>query len=128
MSLWLVGLGWVGMLMAQGAEQTLQLMESALRRGDAVQVARLLAPQVEIFLSGSPRIYSSMQARYVLQEFFRQNPPRTFTLLHKGRSENILYAIGSYISTEGRWDVSFFTRFHQGRYLVEQIRFEPVGE
>lgn len=124
---------WVGTLwgvlsgvFAQGADQTLLRIEEALRAGSVPQLATFLAPQVEIYIRDRSRIYSSTQARFVLQEFFQENPPRTFTLLHKGRSEDMVYAIGSYVSERGRWDVSFFTRFENGRYLIEQLRFEAV--
>lgn len=111
----------------QGADRTLSEIADALQRGDAARLSSFFSSQVEIYLGTSPRIYSSTQARYVMQEFFQNNPPRSFTLLHKGRSEELLYAIGSYVSQQGRWDVSFFTRFQRGRYVIEQLRFEAVG-
>lgn len=125
-ALWGLLLGlWALEASAQSADQTLQRIEEALREGDADRLAPFFAPQVDIFLQGSARVYSSTQARYVLQEFFQNHPPRTFTLLHKGRSEDVVYAIGSYVSTNGRWDVSLFTRFQKGKYLIEQLRLEP---
>jgi len=110
----------------QSADQALHQIEAALRQGDARALAAYFAPQVEIFLNEGPRIYSSTQGQYVMKEFFEKNPPTTFTLFHKGRSEDMLYAIGSYVSPEGKWDVSFFTRFQGGRYWIYQLRFEPV--
>ncbi|MCX7605855.1 MAG: DUF4783 domain-containing protein [Bacteroidia bacterium] len=112
----------------QGTDQTLLRIEEALREGDAVRLSAFIAPQVEIHLRSTSRVYSNLQARYVLQEFFQNNPPRTFTLLHKGRSEDMIYAIGSYVSSQGRWDVSLFTRFQNGKYLIEQLRFEVVED
>lgn len=113
-------------LLLQGVDQTFSQIEDALRRGEASRLSSYMAPQVEIFLRNTARVYSNTQARYILQEFFQENPPRTFTLLHKGRSDEMVYAIGSYVSVNGRWDVSLFTRFQGGRYLIQQIRFEPV--
>lgn len=117
---------WLSMTF-QGADRTLSEIADALQKGDAARLSSFFANQVEIYLGASPRIYSSTQARYVMEEFFQNNPPRSFTLLHKGRSEELLYAIGSYVSQNGRWDVSFFTRFQRGRYVIEQLRFEAVG-
>ncbi|MEN2993141.1 MAG: DUF4783 domain-containing protein [Bacteroidia bacterium] len=124
-----VGVLWLGCsLFLQGAERTLAAVEEGLRRGDAAQVARYFAPQVEIYIQGTARLYSDVQAHFVLREFFQRHPPRTFTLLHKGRSDQMLYGIGSYISLYGRWDVSFFTRLRNGRYQIEQLRFEAVED
>ncbi|MEN3041471.1 MAG: DUF4783 domain-containing protein [Bacteroidia bacterium] len=110
----------------QGADQTLNQIANALQQGDISRLSAFFAPQIEVYIEDSPKIYSDTQARYVIQEFFQKNPPRSFTLLHKGRSEDLLYGIGSYVSVQGRWDVSFFTRFQKGRYLIEQLRFESV--
>ncbi|MDW8417733.1 MAG: DUF4783 domain-containing protein [Bacteroidia bacterium] len=117
----------LGIYSFQGAEQTLNQIADALHRGDVAKLSSLFAPQVEVYIGVSPKIYSDTQARYVIQEFFQKNPPRSFTLLHKGRSEDMLYGIGSYVSMQGRWDVSFFTRFQKGRYLIQQLRFESVN-
>ncbi|MCS7296948.1 MAG: DUF4783 domain-containing protein [Bacteroidia bacterium] len=115
-------------LLFQRAEQVLAEVAQALQKGDAARLASFFAPQVEIYLGSVPRLYSSLQGRFVLQEFFQSHSPRSFTLLHKGRSEDLIYAIGSYVSQQGRWDVSFFMRFQGDRYLIEQLRFEPVKE
>ncbi|MCX8112132.1 MAG: DUF4783 domain-containing protein [Bacteroidia bacterium] len=114
-------------LALQSVESTLNQVAEALQKGNAALLSDFFATQVEIYLSPSPRIYSKVQAKYVMQEFFQKNPPISFTLLHKGRSEDLIYAIGSYVSQQGRWDVSFFARFHQGRYVIEQLRFESIG-
>lgn len=114
-------------LLFQGADRTLTEIADALQKGNATRLSSFFADQVELYLGSAPRIYSGMQARYVMQEFFQNNPPRSFSLLHKGRSEDLLYAIGSYVSQHGRWDVSFFTRFQKGRYVIEQLRFESVA-
>ncbi len=117
-----------GLWLFQGADRTLTQIAEALQRGDATHLSSFFADQIELYIGSSPRIYSSVQARYVMQEFFQNNPPRSFSLLHKGRSEDLLYAIGSYVSQHGRWDVSFFTRFQKGRYVIEQLRFESVDK
>lgn len=114
-------------LLLQGADYTLTQISEALQKGDAARLSSFFAPQVEIYLGTESRIYSSTQGRYVMKDFFQNNPPRSFMLLHKGRSDDLLYAIGSYVSQGGRWDVSFFTRFQKGKYVIEQIRFEPVA-
>ncbi|MCX7764621.1 MAG: DUF4783 domain-containing protein [Bacteroidia bacterium] len=110
----------------QTAEQTFNLISEALQKGDAAKLSLFFDDQLEVYTGGTPRIYSNVQAKYVMQEFFQKNPPRSFMLLHRGRSDNILYGIGSYVSYQGRWDVSFFLRFDKTRYVIEQLRFELV--
>lgn len=110
----------------QTAEQTFNLISEALQKGDAAKLSLFFDDQLEVYTGETPRIYSNVQAKYVMQEFFQKNPPRSFMLLHRGRSDNILYGIGSYVSYQGRWDVSFFLRFEKTRYVIEQLRFELV--
>ncbi len=123
------GLGAVlGLLRSQwqSAERDLLQIEQAIRRGEAAQLAIYFQDPVEIVIERKARMHARAQAQYVLRDFFQQNPPKSFTFLHKGRSENVSYAIGAYITANSRWDVSVFGRMERGRYQIEQLRFEPV--
>ncbi len=110
----------------QTAEQSLLQIEQSIRKGDVTNLTPYLQDPVEIAIGSKARMYSRLQAQYVLADFFKQNPAKGFTFMHRGRSENVLYAIGSYISSDRRWDVSVFGRVERGRYQVEQLRFEAV--
>ena len=115
-----VGLGF------QTAEQSLSQIEQGLRKGEVKLILPYLHDPVEIAISGKAKMYSRTQAEYVLKDFFKSHPPRGFTFMHRGRSENVLYAIGAYHAQSEQWDVSVFGRIERGRYQVEQLRFEAV--
>jgi len=115
-----VGLGF------QTAEQSLAQIEQGLRKGEVKLILPYLHDPVEIAISGKAKMYSRTQAEYVLKDFFKSHPPRGFTFMHRGRSENVLYAIGAYHAQSEQWDVSVFGRIERGRYQVEQLRFEAV--
>lgn len=110
----------------QGAERDLLQIEQAIRRGEPAQIAAYCQDPVEIVIERKARMHARAQAQYVLRDFFQQNPPKSFSFLHKGRSENVFYAIGAYVTASGRWDVSVFGRMTRGRYQIEQLRFEPA--
>ncbi len=111
---------------AQTAEQTLSQIEQGLRKGEVALLVPYLHDPLEIAISGKAKMYSRTQAEYVLRDFFKVHPPKGFTFMHRGRSENVLYAIGVYHAQSEQWDVSVFGRVEQGRYRVEQLRFEAV--
>jgi len=123
--------GFVGILLGVGlgfqtAEQSLSQIEQGLRKGEVKLILPYLHDPVEIAISGKAKMYSRTQAEYVLKDFFKSHPPRGFTFMHRGRSENVLYAIGAYHAQSEQWDVSVFGRIERGRYQVEQLRFEAV--
>jgi len=123
--------GLVGILLGVGlgfqtAEQSLSQIEQGLRKGEVKLILPYLHDPVEIAISGKAKMYSRTQAEYVLKDFFKSHPPRGFTFMHRGRSENVLYAIGAYHGQSEQWDVSVFGRIERGRYQVEQLRFEAV--
>jgi hypothetical protein len=123
--------GLVGILLGVGlgfqtAEQSLSQIEQGLRKGEVKLILPYLHDPVEIAISGKAKMYSRTQAEHVLKDFFKSHPPRGFTFMHRGRSENVLYAIGAYHAQSEQWDVSVFGRIERGRYQVEQLRFEAV--
>ncbi len=132
MSWWgTLGLGLFGAFLGgaaslQTAEQSLSQIEQGLRKGEVALLLPYLHDPVEISISGKAKMYSRTQAEYVLKDFFKAHPPKGFTFMHRGRSENVLYAIGAYHGQGEQWDVSVFGRLERGRYQVEQLRFEAV--
>ncbi len=113
-------------LSAQTTEQNLSQIERGLRKGEVALILPYLHDPVEIAIGGKAKMYSRIQAEYVLKDFFKSHPPKGFTFMHRGRSENVLYAIGTYHAQGEQWDVSIFGRVERGRYQVEQLRFEAV--
>ena len=115
-----------GILWAQTTEQSLSQIEQGLRKGEVALLLPYLHDPVEIAISGRAKMYSRTQAEYVLKDFFKSHPPKGFTFMHRGRSENVLYAIGTYHAQGGQWDVSIFGRVERGRYQIEQLRLEAL--
>lgn len=122
----LVGVGIGTSLWVQTADQSLAQIEQGLRKGEMELILPYLHDPVEIAIGGKAKMYSRTQASYVLKDFFKMHPPRGFTFMHRGRSENVVYAIGAYHGQGEQWDVSVFGRMERGRYQVEQLRFEAV--
>ena len=99
---------------------------NAIRSGDSRQVASFFGNSVDLTILSREDVYSKAQAELIIKDFFSKNPPKSFSLLHKGSSkENTVYAIGNLVSTNSKvFRVSFFLKNSSGRYTIQELRFE----
>lgn len=98
----------------------------AIRSGDAKQLATYFGSSVDLTVISQEDVYSKAQAELIVKDFFSRNPPKSFTLLHKGSSrEGTVYGIGNLQSTNGKsFRTSFFLKMSSGRYMIQELRFE----
>jgi hypothetical protein len=99
---------------------------SAVRSGDAHQVASFFDAKVDLALSSQEDVYSKAQAELLIKDFFTKNQPKTFTLVHKGSSkEGTLFAVGTLACANGKtFRVSFVMKTLKGRNTIQELRFE----
>jgi uncharacterized lipoprotein YajG len=109
---------------AQHAEDYFRKIEAAFKANNASALEPLMNQTVEISLLGNDQTYAQKQAVFVLKEFFTQHPVKSFSFLHKGLNNNNHYAVGSYVSTNGAYDVNVYVKKHNQEFKIEQIRFE----
>ena len=101
-------------------------VSNAIRSGDAKQLASYFGSSVDLTVVNQEDVYSKAQAELIVKDFFSKNPPKNFTLLHKGSSkEGTVYGIGKLQTSNGKvFRTSFFLKMSSGRYLVQELRFE----
>ncbi|MGQ9864502.1 MAG: DUF4783 domain-containing protein [Bacteroidia bacterium] len=109
---------------AQKTEDFLQKVEDAIRKGDAQALAQYFLPNVELILPSTQKDYQKTQAYYVMKEFFQKHPPRGFQIIHRGRSDGMIYAVGTYITYTEKMDVNIFIRPQEKGLRIERLRFE----
>ena len=99
---------------------------SAIRAGDSKQLASYFGNSIDLTIMNRGDTYSKTQAELIVRDFFAKNPPKSFTIIHKGTSkEETLYAIGNLTTTKGAvFRTSFFARQSGGKYLIQELRFE----
>lgn len=108
------------------AQPNLQRLASELKAGDMASIGEQLDAQVELFLGGTDGHFAKADAKQKLQQFFQQNRPISFSVIHKGasRGANAHYCIGK-LQTQGQtFRVSIFFREVNGRYLIQEMRAE----
>lgn len=99
---------------------------TAIRSGDAKQIARFFNNNVDLTIFNQEEVYSKAQAEMVLKDFFSKNAPKSFTIIHKGVSkEGARYAIGTFTTTQGQnIRTYFFVKESGGTASIQELRSE----
>lgn len=100
-------------------------LASAIRTGNAKEVARYFNTSVELNIQDSEGVYSKSQAEMILRDFFSKHAPQKFTVVHRGSSSGgSRYAIGNYTTADGTYRTSIFVKEVNGQMLIHEIKFE----
>lgn len=99
---------------------------NSIRTGDAKQLATFFGNSIDLTIMEKENVYSKAQAEFILKDFFGKNPPKSFTILHKGSSpEGTQYAIGNLITSSGKtFRISFFIKNNNGKFVLQELRIE----
>lgn len=99
-------------------------VKEAIKTGSSKEIAKFLNQNVDVTLDGNMQSYSKTQAEYVLKDFFKNNPPSSFTIVHQGASKGGLpYAIGQYMSKDDTYRVWLRIKNTGNKYLIHEISF-----
>ncbi len=99
-------------------------VKDAIRTGSSKEMVKLLSSSVDMTIDGKLKTYSSSQAEFILRDFFKKNPPTSFTLVHQGASKSgSPYAIGEYLSNEQKFRVWISVKKQKELFVVNQISF-----
>ena len=97
---------------------------TAMKNGDAVQIARFFDNTVEITMPDKSNNYSKNQAEVVLKDFFSTNGIKTFEVIHKGENAGSQYCIGTLVTKNGSFRTTVFMKQKGDKQLLQEIRFE----
>lgn len=97
---------------------------SALKNGDAAQIAKHFDNTVEITMPDKSNSYSKNQAEVVLKDFFSTNGVKSFEVNHKGENAGSQYCIGTLVTKNGSFRTTVFMKQKGDRQLLQEIRFE----
>jgi len=96
---------------------------SALRSGNATELAKYVDDNIEITLPDKSDNYSRAQALMILQDFFANNGVRSFEVKHKGDNGGNQFCIGTLNTKGGSYRTIIFMKSKNGKQLVKQIKF-----
>ena len=97
---------------------------SAIKSGNASEVAKYFDNTVEITLPHKSSSYSKGQAQLILHNFFIENPVKDFHVIHQSEKEGSVYCIGSLTTTNGAFRTTIFMKQSGSKLLIQELRFE----
>ena len=99
---------------------------NAIRTGNASEISKYFADNVDLKVLDQENIYSKAQAELILKDFFAKHPVQEFTVIHKSQPQNeAQFAIGTLSTTNGTYRVHYLMKTAAGATLVTQFRIEP---
>ena len=99
---------------------------SALRSGNATELAKYIDDNIEITLPDKTDSYSRSQAVAVLQDFFNNNAVKGYELKHKGDNGGSQFCIGTLQTKSGNYRTTVFMNTKNGRQMVKEIKFQSL--
>lgn len=98
---------------------------TAIKSGNAKELAAMFDNSIEITILESEQTYSKAQAEQVVKDFFLKNPPKTFEVIHRGSSnEGSKYGIGTLTASGKTFRVYFLVKQKGQVSLIQELRFE----
>jgi hypothetical protein len=101
----------------------------AIRTGNAKEISKYFADNVDLKVLDQENIYSKAQAELILQDFFAKHPVAEFTIIHKSLPKNdSQFATGSLKTSNGTYRVHYLMKTATGVTTVTQFRIENSDE
>jgi hypothetical protein len=97
---------------------------TAIKEGNASELAKYFNNNVELALSDIDDMYSKNQAELIIEDFFKNHPPTGFDILHKGGKETSRYAIGNLTTSNGKFRITILIKIQEDKSLINQLRIE----
>ncbi len=97
---------------------------TAIKSGNAEQVAVYFDNNVEISMPDKSNSYSKSQAEIILKDFFSSNPVKGFEVIHKGQNAGSQYCIGSLLTKNGSYRTTIFMKQKGDNQVLQELRFE----
>lgn len=100
-------------------------VKEAIKLGSSKEIVKYLNTNIDIAIDGKMDTYSRTQAEFVLKDFFKKNPPSSFTIVHQGASKGgSPYATGQYASTNDNiYLVWVRIKKVNERFLIHEMSF-----
>jgi hypothetical protein len=96
----------------------------AFEIGNVETLSTYFNESIELILLDEEGIYSKAQATQILKDFFNNNRPKSFSVLHQGGSEKVKYAIGTLETSKRKYRINFLVKMKDGNPLIHQLRIQ----
>ena len=97
---------------------------TAMKTGNAADVARYFDNTVEINMTGKSNGYSKSPAELVLKDFFTSNGVKGLDVIHKGENSGSQFCIGTLSTKNGNYRTTIFMKQRGDKQVLQTITFE----
>lgn len=97
---------------------------TAMKAGNATDIARFFDNTVEINTPDKSSSYSKSQAELVLKDFFSSHAVKSFVVIHKGETTGSQFCIGTLVTKSGTYRTTILMKQKGDKQLVQGITFE----
>ncbi len=96
-----------------------------LQAGQAHELAKASAANVELSILGDEKVVSKTQAEVMLNAFFTGNKPASAKIIHRmDTNPNLLYAVVQLRTSGGNFRVSYSLKNNNGNQELTELRIE----
>lgn len=98
---------------------------TALKTGDATEIASYFDTSVDMSIPGNEGVYSKIQAKLILKTFFLKNKPANFNVVHSGDSKNNShYSIGNLSTKNGTFRTYILYKEVDKKITILELKIE----
>jgi hypothetical protein len=109
------------------SEELPESLISGFNSGDASVISQYFGTTIEMSIDAKENVYSGTQAQLILRDFFKKNPPSSFTIIHKGGQGESKYAIGKLSTSNGTYRITILIKSAESKPYIHQLRIEKDG-
>ena len=107
------------------ANDPIDRVADLIGKGNAHEIARLFAPNIELTLIDEVNTYSKAQAEQILDKFFAQNRPTSHKILHKvNSSANFRFGVVIINTDKGTYRAAFTLKGNDPNAQLIELRIE----
>ena len=120
-------IGWA-ILVPAGGQTVPEGLTAAIAGGKAESMAEYFHQSLEMTILGKDYMTSKNQATRIMENFFREHPPKDFRISFEGAKEESKYAIGSLTTAGEVFRVNLFFMNKEEKRLIYYLSIEKESE
>lgn len=97
---------------------------NAFKTGNSDQLAQYFNSSVELLILTTENVYTKEQAEKIVKDFFVNNIPSGFTIIHEGGKQGSNFAIGKLTTNNGTFRVYVLLKTSNSKQYIHQLRIE----
>ena len=109
---------------SQSATDVFTSIGKYIEAGDSEKLSAWFADNLELDITGSVNSCTRSQAKLIMKNFFNNNTPKNFSIIHKSGRPPMSYAVGSLSAGAEKFRVIIYVRTDDGKNSIQQLRIE----